>query len=59
MQNPRPGIGLVSNVIPEVPVQLLVNPLSLHLVSIMSQSLLQNLLVNKGLRLLIIPFGTS
>ena len=29
MQNSRPGIGLVNNVIPEIPAQLLINPLSL------------------------------
>ena len=29
MQNSRLGIGLVNNVIPEVPAQLLVNPLGL------------------------------
>ena len=29
MQNLRPGIGFVNNVIPEVLVQLLVNPLGL------------------------------
>ena len=29
MQNPKPGIGLVNNIIPEVPAQLLVNPLGL------------------------------
>ena len=29
MQNPRPGINLVNNVIPEIPAQLLINPLDL------------------------------
>ena len=29
MQNPRLGINLVNNVIPEVPAQLLINPLNL------------------------------
>ena len=29
MQNPRPGISLASNIIPEVPAQLLINPLGL------------------------------
>ena len=29
MQNPKPGIGFVSNVIPEVPAQLLINLLGL------------------------------
>ena len=29
MQNPEPSIGLANNVIPEVPAQLLINPLGL------------------------------
>ena len=29
MQNLRPGIGFINNVIPEIPAQLLVNPLGL------------------------------
>ena len=29
MQNPRPGIGLVNDVIPEIPAQFLVYPLGL------------------------------